>query len=1627
MWVKKISIGWADFTRRFARSRKAITSTVSALLISITALFSSSSHAQVNVAGVQTEIPATGISYAGSSCSTSTTGLWCGPVGIATDSRGNIYVANFSASQIIKLDAATHTPTVLLGYGSGTTGVGHPQQVAMDSSDNLFIADPDNSRVVKYSTTTNAVTASYPIAIYPFAVGVDSSGNAWIGGSGDIYEVPAGSANGTSATLKMNAAATGTSNIWGIAFDSNGDMWVSDNPNNNRPGVNSGSVTRFTAASSFSSKTVVLTSSTLYGPGQIVFDTSNNMYLAEDNNNSVVKFNYSSGYAFGYIASDSYPVSQSVPSAEAVARDSSGNLFLTAYASGVQANSKVVEISPGAATFPDTLVGSTSSTNVTVNFNVVSGTTIGSFAVLDQGVSGLEFNRVTDASADCTTGTYSSATACSIKASFTPSSPGIHYGAIVVLDGSGTVLAKVYLSGKGLGPLAAFLPGTPSTVGSGLNGPQGVYADGAGNVYIANTSGNSVIKVPFSGGAYGTPITITTDTGDPGGVAVDGAGNVYVADYDNNRIDLIPWNGNSYGTQIPVGSGFSSPNSVAVDGSGNVYVADEGNARIVKIPWNAGTATFGTQSAIGSSWNSPTGVAVDAAGNVYVAEYYDGMVYQLPVSGTSYGSVVAIGSGWSHPFNISVDSNGDVYVADSGTDEVSMVAWNGSSFGTQTVVASSTATGLYGATGVSVDGLGNIYIADQGNNRIVKLSDSTGAALTFPTSTAVGSLDSIDGTKTVTMLNLGNTTLNIASASFPTSFSESNSTCTLSSGTLSRGESCTIGVQFTPQSGGTNSGNLVITDNHLNVTGSTQNVALRGTGIATLTQLAYITAPAATVTAGGNAGTSITVAEENASGTTVTSATDTITITVTGPSSYSQTYSATAVSGVATFNLSSVPLTAAGDYVYTASITASPSITTAVANETVPAAAASTITGTGSATSLQNVAIGTGYSYPFSVSVVDQYGNPVQGATVSYSVPSSGANAVLSASTATTNASGAASVTGSANGLVGSFSITAAVAGVSPSATFPVANLKGDTTTVLIPTPASAITYGSTKTTLSGIVSPVTAGVTTTPTGTVTFYNSGTAMGAPVALSSGTAPLQLYLPAGTYSSLVAIYQGDANFNTSTSANASHTVNKAPVTLTAASSQTVQALSSNSTLSLTITGANAGAGILVPGSAGSSTLSCSFYNGGTLVASGAATVIAGSGASTADCPVPSTVTTTAGSYSATAAFNGDANYLSSAAGSSGSNGTSLNFSFTVQKLTPTITWAPAPSATNVVYGTQLVNTLTASASSSGSSVAGTWAYTATKGGSTVSVGSGTMLQAGSYTLTATFTPTNTSAYSTNSTTLAYVVTQATPGITVATSASPVWIGAAVTYTATVSGAAGGLAPTGTITFYDGATALGTGTLNASGQASITSAPTTTGTHSIKAIVAAENNYVTATSASLSEVAVDFTVAVASSGSSSVSVLPGATATYSLVLTPVGNTSFPGAITLSVSGLPAGTTATFTPASIASGAATTNLTLTLATSATTLVMNHVQSVGGKMAPLALALLFLPLVGFRRARKLWMRSLMVLALLAGSLAATVGMTGCALPSGYFGQTPKTFTVTVTANNGSFTHSTNVTLTVE
>jgi sugar lactone lactonase YvrE len=801
--------------------------------------------------------------------------------------------------------------------------------------------------------------------------------------------------------------------------------------------------------------------------------------------------------------------------------------------------------------------------------------------------------------------------------------------------------------------------------------------------------------------------------------------------------------------------------------------------------------------------------------------------------------------------------------------------------------------------------------------------------------------------------------------------------------------------------------------------------------VLTVTQLNFSASPSTPIVAGGNAGSAVAVQELDPFGNPVTSANDTITVTVTGPGGYSQTYTQAAVAGVATFNLSGAALTQAGGYTYTASIAAIPTVTTAVANETVNAGAPkATVRNSGS---IQSQPIGVPFATQLSITVYDQYNNPVPNVTVTFAAPASGASASFTPSaTPTTDSTGTVSVAATANATAGGpYNATASVSGVVSAINFSLTNLQGTPAVILnLPSPAPPITYGQSVTSLSAkVLYPVGA-----PTGTITFKDSGATLGTGNLSSSApytaTLPSPGYLTAGNHG-LSASYSGDSNFNsTSTLASSVYTVNQSSVTLSASTAQTVPALSTTSTISLTITGQYSGTGILVPGSGGGATVSCNFYSGVNLLATTTATVVPGTTSSTASCPVPSSVTSSGGSYTVTASFNGDGNYSATGPGTGGSPGTGLSFGFKVMPVTPAITWSPAAGNLTVVYGGSLSGVLpVALPTYNGSTVAGSYAYSASGVSGTVTAA--TLLPVGTYTITATFTPSNLVNYTTATAQVTFKVNPATPAIVTAPTANPVWLGSTITYTATVTGVAGGLADTGSVTFYDGTTALGTVAVNGSGVATITETLATSGAHSITATVAADPNYTTKTSVAISEVAVDFTVALQSGAPNLANVLPGQTATYNLVITPVGATTFPGIANLTLAGTPSNSTGTLSVTSVASGASATNFTLTVATT-TALVKNDIQpeSLGRKLAPLSLALFLLPLAGLRRGRKMWQRMLMVLVLLVGGLAATTGLSGCNLPSGYLGQSPKTFTLTVTgtaATLPSLTHNTSVTLTIE
>ena len=417
-----------------------------------------------------------------------------------------------------------------------------------------------------------------------------------------------------------------------------------------------------------------------------------------------------------------------------------------------------------------------------------------------------------------------------------------------------------------------------------------------------------------------------------------------------------------------------------------------------------------------------------------------------------------------------------------------MLPRTGSGYGSVVTLASSGV--LSGPESVVVSGTGNIFVEDYNNNLLAVWNRSVGPSLSFATSTNVGSSDSTDNPQTFTILNIGNEDLSLSipttgtNPSMSAGFSiDSSSTCpTISSsgtaGTLTQGASCTYGVDFTPTVAGTNTGLMVITDNNLGVTGPTQNVALSGTGIAAVTQLAYITSPAATVTAGGNAGASITVAEENASGTTVTSATDTIIITVTGPNSYSKTYTATAVNGVATFNLSSALLTTAGGYTYTASVSATPTITNAVAAETVSAATPTVVV----TSSANPVFINTSVTYTAKMTGLT---GVIPAGTVTFY------DGTTSLGTATLSSAGIATLS-AAPQVVGTHSITAVYAGSTSysSATsnalaelaqdFSIAVASGSASSIDV-LPGGTATFHLVITPLSGGAGP--AGRARTPTG----------------------------------------------------------------------------------------------------------------------------------------------------------------------------------------------------------------------------------------------------------------------------------------------------------------------------------------------------------------------------------------------------------------------------------------------------------------------------------------------------------------------------------------------------------------
>jgi uncharacterized protein (TIGR03437 family) len=655
-----------------------------------------------------------------------------GQPGRVAVNAGNLYFS--SSNCVFKIDA-TGTVTLIAGNSrAGFSGDGglavnaqlnSPQGIAFDPNGNMYIADSRNNRIRQVSTSGIITT---------FA----GNGTVSPGGGPSAYG-DGGPAISAQLHLPM-----------GVAVDANFNVYIADTGDNTIREVTADGNIATIAGDSFPSYQgdggLAITAE-LHSPEDVAVDSSGNVYIADTANAYIREVTISTGDinyiagdgSIGYTGDGGYATSAGLIAPFALAVDSSGNVYFAE-----NGDSRIREINA-----------------TSLDISTVAGNGTPGFTGDGSAAINAEINSPTGVALDSAGNLY---IADSLNCRIRKVASG---GNISTLAGNGT------LSYSGDGGAASKAQ---------LNAPQGVAADAAGNVYLADTLNNVVRKISPNGtisnyagnggaGSSGDGSAATSaQLNGPQGLAVDASGNLFIADTLNAKVRKVSTSGvistvAGSGTAGYGGDGAAAasaqlnlPIGVAVDSSGNLYIADFGNSRVRKVSANnistvAGNGSFGYSGdggpAAKAQLNGPQGVAVDAAGNLYIADSQNNLIREVTPGGliaTVAGNGVAGYSGdggqatsaqVGNPVGLTVDSAGNIYTVDASA-RVRQVYPNG-------LIATVAGNGLRGYSGdgglatqallnapsaIALGNNGNLYVADTGNSAI-RLLQYAGEGLTI--------------------------------------------------------------------------------------------------------------------------------------------------------------------------------------------------------------------------------------------------------------------------------------------------------------------------------------------------------------------------------------------------------------------------------------------------------------------------------------------------------------------------------------------------------------------------------------------------------------------------------------------------------------------------------------------------------------------------------------------------------------------------------------------------------------------------------------------------------------------------------------------------------------------------------
>jgi autotransporter-associated beta strand protein/adhesin HecA-like repeat protein len=421
---------------------------------------------------------------------------------------------------------------------------------------------------------------------------------------------------------------------------------------------------------------------------------------------------------------------------------------------------------------------------------------------------------------------------------------------------------------------------------------------------------------------------------------------------------------------------------------------------------------------------------------------------------------------------------------------------------------------------------------------------------------------------------------------------------------------------------------------------------------------------------------------------------------------------------------------------------------------------------------------------------------------------------------------------------VGNHTITAAYSGdgnynLSTSAALTQTVNRANTATVVI-TSTNPSVFGQPVTFTALVVSPVPA-ATGTPTGTVTFQEGSTVLATVPLNASGQASFVTpTLRVGSHT-ITATYGGDVNFNPSTAGPLTQSVNRADVTASLTSSANPSVLGQTVTFTATLTATSPGSG--TPTGTITFTVDGTAQTPAVSIANGQATF--------------SIATLGPGNHTITAAYSGDSNFNTASPVALTQTVTAVTKAATSTAITSSVNPSILGQAVNfkatVSTGTAGVGTPSGTITFSVDGAPQPSVPLGSDGTATLST---TTLAVGTHFIGASYSGDSTFNTSTSAP-LTQTVNKASTATLLASSANPSNFGQPVTLFARVSAASAGPGtPTGTVTFQEGATVLGTSSLGAGGLATFTtSTPLAAGTHTLTAVYGGDATFATSTSSPL----------------------------------------------------------------------------------------------------------------------------------------------------------------------------------